>query len=341
MKLDARKIKILQAIIMSYLETAEPVGSRTISKNYDLGISSATIRNEMADLEELGLILQPYTSAGRIPSDSGYRLYVDFLMKDKLLKEQIFTELLSDRFDRIEALLQDIAKILALQTNYATVVTTPQYKRTKLKKIQLIILEHSTVLCVIVIEGNIIKNHILHLLVPVNQEIIDKINLLLKYNLEGLTLQEINLEMVQTLKKQAGIHSEIINGVLDAVINTIQSVDEIDVYTSGTQNILKCPEFSNIQKAAEIIDALQEKQNLISIINDTLNQNNKDICILIGNENSIKILEDCSLITTTYSIGEDTVGAIGIIGPKRMDYEKVVSMLKQMMYQLDKFWNKT
>jgi heat-inducible transcriptional repressor len=341
MELNDRKIKILQAIILSYLDSAEPVGSRTISKQYDLGVSSATIRNEMADLEDLGLIMQPHTSAGRIPSDSGYRLYVDHLMKHKEHREEIVKEILLERVDRLETMLQEIAKILANQTNYATVVTTPQYKQTKLKQIQLLLLDPNQILTVIVVEGNLVKNHILTVLVPIEQEVLNKINALLNHELQSLTIQDINLDIIEKLKYQVGIHKEIINGVLDAVVNTVKAVDEIDIYTSGTTNILKCPEFSNIQKAAELIYTLEEKQLILSLINESINTIDKDIKIKIGNENTIKTFEDCSFITTTYHLGEDTIGAIGIIGPKRMDYVKVVSLLRHMMSQMDKFWNKS
>ncbi|TCT16872.1 heat-inducible transcription repressor HrcA [Natranaerovirga pectinivora] len=339
MELNDRKIKILQAIILNYLESAEPVGSRTISKQYDLGISSATVRNEMSDLEELGLIMQPHTSAGRIPSDRGYRLYVDHLMKLKEFPTEIFQEILLERSDRIETLLQEIAKLLAINTNYATVVTTPHYKQTKLKQIQLMLLDEKNILTVIVVEGNIVKNHLLMVNIPIEQDVLTKINNLLNKNLQGLNIQQINLDLIQQLKNKVGIYSEIINGVLEAIVKTVESVDEIDLYTSGTTNILKCPEFSDIDKAAELIYTLEEKKLILSMITEGMENLDNGIKIFIGNENSIKTLEDCSFITTTYKLGEDTIGALGIIGPKRMDYVKVVSMLKYMMNQMEKLWN--
>ncbi|MFP4697883.1 MAG: heat-inducible transcriptional repressor HrcA [Eubacteriales bacterium] len=340
MELNDRKIKVLQAIILSYLESAEPVGSRTLSKQYDFGISSATIRNEMSDLEELGLIKQPHTSAGRIPSDTGYRLYVDQLMKHKEIQEDLLKEVLFERVDRLEALLQDIAKILANHTKYATVVTTPQYKQTKIKHIQLLSLDFNNILIVIVVEGNIVKNHLLNLKVPIKLEMLRTINLLLNNNLHGLTVQDINLDLIQNLKNHVGIHREIINGVLDAVMNTVKSVDDIEIYTSGATNILRFPEFSDIDKATELLCTLEEKNIILSMINETINKQNDDVKIVIGNENNIKSFEDCSFITTTYHIGKDTIGAVGIIGPKRMDYVKVVSMLKYMIKQMDNIWNK-
>ncbi|TCK98402.1 heat-inducible transcription repressor HrcA [Natranaerovirga hydrolytica] len=341
MELNERKIKILQAIILNYLESAEPVGSRTISKHYDLGISSATVRNEMSDLEELGLIIQPYTSAGRIPSDEGYRLYVDNLLKAKMFPEKVEMEFILEKVDRIEGLLQDIAKTLAVQTNYTTIVTTPQYKKTKLKHIQLVLIDERNILTVIVVEGNLIKNHLLIVNYPVEEETLAKINGLLNKNLQGLNIQQINLEIILQLKSQVGVYSDIINGVLEAIVKTVKSVDEVDLYTSGANNLLKCPEFNNIEKAAEILYTLEEKGLLLAMIQDVTQNFNKEIKILIGNENSLKSLEDCSFITTTYNLGDDNIGTIGIIGPKRMDYVNAVSMLNYTIRKVNRILNES
>lgn len=172
MELDERKVKILKAIISNYLETGEPVGSRTISKYTDLNLSSATIRNEMADLEEMGYIIQPHTSAGRIPTDAGYRFYVDQLMDEKeefaeVAKQERDT--LLERVDRMEVLLKQVAKVLAYNTNYATMVTAPNYEKT-VKFIQLSLVDEKTLLAVIVVEGNIIKNQMIHINVSLDNE---------------------------------------------------------------------------------------------------------------------------------------------------------------------------
>ena len=193
MQLDERKTKILQAIIRNYLETGEPVGSRTISKYTDLNLSSATIRNEMADLEELGYILQPHTSAGRIPSDKGYRFYVDTMMEEKEREVVEMKEMLLERQDKMEVLLKQVAKVLAQNTNYATMISAPQTHHNKLKFIQLSRVDANQLLAVIVGEGNVIKNNIL----SVNQELSDetllKLNILLNTHLNGLSIEEINL----------------------------------------------------------------------------------------------------------------------------------------------------
>lgn len=191
--LDDRKLKILQTIIKTYLETGEPVGSRTISKYTDLNLSSATIRNEMADLEDLGYIIQPHTSAGRIPSDKGYRLYVDMLMEDKEHEITEMQEKMLQKADKMEQLLQQAARVLANSTNYATMVSAPTYNRNKLKFIQLSQVDANQIIAVIVMEGNIIKNKIVAVAEPLDNETMLKLNMLLNTNLNGIAVEDINL----------------------------------------------------------------------------------------------------------------------------------------------------
>ncbi len=260
MQLDERKMKILQAIIRTYLETGEPVGSRTISKYTDLHVSSATIRNEMADLEELGYIIQPHTSAGRIPSDLGYRLYVDQMMEEKDREVKEIKEVMLEKVDRLELLLKQVAKVLAVNTNYATMISAPQYQRNKLKFIQLSPLDKMQLLAVIVVEGNILKNTVIALDEELEDETLLKLNILLNTNLNGLSLEEINLGMISKLKEQAGVHSSIVSQVIDTVAEIINEDEDLEIYTSGAKNIFKYPELSDNQRASELISAFEEKQ---------------------------------------------------------------------------------
>ena len=338
--LDDRKMKILQTIIKTYLETGEPVGSRTISKCADLSLSSAKIRNEMADLEDLGYIIQPHTSAGRIPSDKGYRWYVDTLMKEKEQEVTEIKEQMLQKADKMDQLLKQAAKVLAANTNYATMISAPTYNRNKLKFIQLSQVDESQVIAVIVMEGNIIKNKIITVGEELGNETLLKLNMLLNTNLTGMSIEEINLGMIARLKEQAGIHSEVISDVLDAVANVIQ-VDDLEIYTSGATNIFKYPELSDKQSAKEIISAFEEKQQLASIVSQTLSEeDNRGIQVYIGNETPVKNMKDCSVVTATYELGEGMQGTIGIVGPKRMDYEHVMKTLKTMMAELDAIFHR-
>ena len=339
-ELDERKQKILHAIIQNYLETGEPVGSRTISKYADLGLSSATIRNEMSDLEEMGYIIQPHTSAGRIPSDMGYRFYVDQLMKEKEQEVTEMKELMIQRQDKMELVLKQMAKVLAANTNYATMITSPQYHRTKLKFIQLSVISEDQLLAVVVAEGNVVKNKVIPISHGLDHETILKLNILLNTSLNGLTMEEINLSTIAKLKEQAGIHSEVINSVLDAVAEAIQMDDDLEVYTSGTTNIFKYPELADSTKASALISAFEDKQQLASLMEDMKDGEDTGIQVYIGNETPGQTMKDCSVVTTTYELGEGMRGTIGIVGPKRMDYEKVVDNLKTLTNQLDLIFNK-
>ena len=340
MELDERKLKILQAIIRTYLETGEPVGSRTISKYSDLNLSSATIRNEMSDLEEMGYILQPHTSAGRIPSDKGYRLYVDTMLDDKAQEVHDMKVELEEKAGKIDDLLKSVAKLLAVNTNYATMVSTPQYHQNKLKFIQLSRVDANQILAVIVAEGNVIRNKLLPVCEELSDESILKLNILLNTMLNGKTIQEINLQMISSMKEQAGIHSNIIGDVVDAVAEAIHSDEGMEIYTGGATNIFRYPELSENGKASEIIQTLEEKQNLVDLVNETLSNEEKGIQVYIGSESPVQSMKNCSVVTATYELGNGLQGTVGIIGPKRMDYENVMGTLKTLMDQLDDVFHK-
>lgn len=341
MQLDDRKKKILYAIIRNYLETGEPVGSRTISKYTDLNLSSATIRNEMADLEELGYILQPHTSAGRIPSDQGYRLYVDGLMEEKEREVEEMKELLLEKEEKMETLLKQVAKVLANNTNYATMISAPRYQGSKLKFIQLSKVDATQLLAVIVVEGNVIKNNILQTEEELDDETLLKLNILLNTHLNGLSLEEINLGMIAALKSKAGIHSEIVGSVIDAVADAIKADEDLEIYTSGTNNIFRYPELADQQKASELINTFEEKKLLTELVQERMDAGDgTKIQVYIGDETPVQTMKDCSVVTATYELDEGMRGTIGIIGPKRMDYDKVLNTLKTLMSQLDALYKK-
>ena len=317
MELDERKMKILKAIISTYLETGDPVGSRTIAKDSDLHLSSATIRNEMADLEELGYILQPHTSAGRIPSDLGYRYYVNCLMEEndeirtrETEREKEHQDLIN-KMDRMEEVLKNVADVLAANTNYATLISAPQIKESKLKFIQLSMVDE-----------------------------ILKLNILLNSFLQGLTLNDINIELVHTMKVQAGMHADILEGVFNGIVEAIHEADNLEIYTSGATNMLKYPELSNPEHTTALLDTLVEKKQLVKLVDDTVNQEEKHgIQVYIGNETQVQSLRDCSIVTATYELKEGGTGTVGIIGPKRMDYRKVVNTLRNLTDDLDEIFN--
>ncbi len=335
--LDERKKKILKAIIKTYLETGEPVGSRTISKYPDLNVSSATIRNEMSDLTEMGYIIQPHTSAGRIPSDRGYRLYVDELTKEKEAEIAEIRDMMIQKTDRMEKVLKKVARVLANNTNYAAMVTVPRFSGSRLKFIQLSRVSERSLIAVVVCEGNVIRNQIIDLNEEMDDQTILKLNLLLNTNLNGVPIQDISLGMIARLKEQAGIHSEIVASVLDAVAATIH-VDEEDmqVYTSGATNFFKYPELSDKSRASELISTFEDKCDLMDLVREeSADDPGTGIQVYIGDEVPVQTMKDCSVVTATYELGNGLRGTIGIIGPKRMDYEHAIDSLKKLKHQLD------
>lgn len=338
MELDERKLKILQAIIRTYLETGEPVGSRTISKYTDLNLSSATIRNEMSDLEELGYILQPHTSAGRIPSDKGYRLYVDTMLDARESEIQDLREELEEKTGRIDDVLQKVARLLAVNTNYATLVSGPRYQSKHVKFIQITEVDEKNLLVVIVLDNNVVKNQMIRIDEPVGQETVVKLNFILNTTLNGLDVLEMNLAVIQKLKEQFDNHTKVIDSILEIIGKTLLDEDDLEIYTSGATNILKYPELSDKAKAAQILDAFEEKRsfhNWLGLPEKGKTGESHDIQVYIGDETNMDSMKDCSMVTATYRVQEGVYGKIGIVGPKRMDYDKVVGTLNSLMSQLD------
>lgn len=342
MELDERKLKILKAIISNYLETGEPVGSRTISKYTDLNLSSATIRNEMADLEEMGYIVQPHTSAGRIPSDKGYRLYVDYMLSQKDQEVEEIKGMLLEKADKLENLLKQAARMLAVNTNYTTMITGPQYRSRKVKFIQLSEVDETQLLAVIVLEGNIVKNKMLRPSERLDKETMLKLNILLNTFLQGLDLSEINLRLIQKMKEQAAGYTTVVSDILDAVSQAVSEEEDVEIFTSGATNILKYPELNDTQKASSLLGALEEKHQLNELMAGLPEKDGGQhgIQVYIGEETPLESMKDCAVVTATYRIEEGVYGKVGIIGPKRMDYKRVVMTLQSLMSQLDEIFKK-
>lgn len=333
---EDRKAIILKAIIKNYMETGEPVGSRTISKLPELNLSSATIRNEMSDLEDMGYILQPHTSAGRIPSDKGYRFYVDEILREKEIETEAFKDLMFKKVDRLETLLKQLAKIIARDTNYAAMISGPTIHSNKVKFLQLSKIDKFKLLLVTVAEGNIINNKIIDIDSEISENEILNLNLLINTSLNGLTVEEINLSVMNKLRTDAGVYSDIVDKVLREVAAVFESAtDNLEIYTSGTTNIFKYPEISDREKASQLVNAFEEKDKLKEILAGVNDDDNDGIRVYIGNEVPISDMRDLSVVTANYEIGEGLRGSIGIVGPKRMDYEKVLKTIKTVMASLD------
>lgn len=335
MVIDDRKIKILEAIINDYIKTGEPVGSRTIAKNHNLGVGSATIRNEMADLEDMGYLEQPHTSAGRIPSSKGYRLYVDSLMEKSLLSKEedlkIKEYVINSAMLEVNKIVKNASALLSELTHLTCVVKTPSISMSCLKSVQVMNLDENSLLAVIVTDGGLIKNQIIRINKSPSIEVLNKINYILNKRLLHLSINEINLEVINNLKSDLQGYEEVFNAMLPALYQCLKEDDTSRVFMEGATNILNFPEYNNIDKAKEILSLLHNKDCIVELI-----EPENDITIRIGEENYIPEAKECSVISAEYSLGDSAKGTIGLIGPRRIDYSKVIAIMAQVMKELNK-----
>ncbi|MGL4361916.1 MAG: heat-inducible transcriptional repressor HrcA [Cellulosilyticaceae bacterium] len=331
MDINERKIRILQAVIHDYIQTGDPVGSRTISKKYDLGVSSATIRNEMADLEDLGLIVQPYTSAGRIPSDKGYRMYVDKLMQCPHITpdiDHIVADMFQDRISKIDSLLEDTARLISKVTQYATIASTPTtLNNVKLKHIQLVPVDDRNVAIVIVTDANNVRHRTIRTSKLLDQKLCIVLSAMINESLQGVSIREISFELIQLLENRLLEYRDIAKDLVDAIVDTLEVENIPNITTQGMMNILNFQEFNDVEKAKQLLEVLEQKPYLMSLLKCQADEN---VTIRIGEETGIEQMKDCSIITTTYKIGDFNLGTIGIIGPTRMQYGQVISLMEHI-----------
>lgn len=330
MDLDERKRHILKVLINDYIITAEPVGSRTIAKKYRLGLSPATIRNEMADLEDMGYLEQPHTSAGRVPSDKGYRIYVDCLMNDEKLSQGEIN-IIRDNIHRIadgeiERIIKDTSKLLSNLTNYTSLVMAPQANKSTVKSIQLVAIESKLVMAVVITNMGVIKNVMIRLSNPITGDKLTKINNVLNSRLKGLTVEEININVISGMQRDMTGYIEILDEIIPILSESLNYVDGGEVYLGGSSNIFNYPEYSEIDKARSFFSMLDKKDFLHKLM--SVDYDNERITI--GHENEYDEISDCSLITATYRVGNDIAGSIGVIGPTRMYYARVLAVLRQI-----------
>lgn len=335
MSIDDRKIRILQAIINDYIRTGDPVGSRTIAKNYNLGIGSATIRNEMADLEDMGYLEQPHASAGRIPSSKGYRLYVDQLMDNQMLTVEedlrIKQYIIDSAMLEVDKIVKQTSALLSELTKLTCVIETPSVKRSFIKSIQLIKVDDHNLVSVFLTDTGVIKNHIMKLNNRVPEvETLTRINEVINNRLVNLSIQEINLEVINNLKKDLGAYEEIFNALLPILYETLNAADSTEVFMEGTTNIFNYPEYNDIDKAKEMLSLLNDKEALMELFNPQDN-----ITVSIGDENYKPQARDCSIISAEYSFKDRPIGKIGLIGPRRINYSKVITIMSEVIKELN------
>lgn len=331
---------ILKTIVKTYLETGEPVGSRTISKQEGFDLSPATIRNVMSDLVEEGYIIQPHTSAGRIPSDKGYRYYVDQIIKDKEIEiEKLKGEMFS-RVDKLENMMTGLVRAIASNTQYAALVSAPSTLEYKIKYVQISQLEIGKLLIVVVCEGNIFKTTTLELgdeinIIPTPEELL-KVSLLISKELDSKTINNLNKGTLEELASAMPKSKKLVGMILAKIIEVLTAEsNDSNILTSGAGNLFKYPEITSGENANSLLKTFETKNELVSIINNSKNDKN-EIKVYIGKETGVGSMEDCSVITANCNFGNGLVGTIGVIGPKRMNYEKVIGTIKSLMIQAEK-----
>ncbi len=328
MNMDERKKRILQAIIDDYIDTAEPIGSRTIARKHELGLSSATIRNEMADLEEMGYLAQPHTSAGRVPSDKGYRMYVDQLMQvydlqqDEIEKIKSAMEL---RINELSQLIRQASAVLSRFTRYTSMVVTPQMKASTIKALQVVPIEAGKAMIIVVTNAGVVRNNLIKISEQIKPDTLIMVSNALNSKLNGLTIEQVNKQLILEIEREIGMSAELLIPVLNGVAECISQIDSTEVYVEGTTNILNHPEFKDIMKAKEFMNMLDEKARIGRILFDA--SESVGIVVKIGSENDLSGIQECSLISANYNVADTFIGTIGIIGPTRMEYPKVISSM--------------
>ncbi len=333
MAMDARKFRILQAIIDDYILTAIPVGSRTISKKYEMGLSSATIRNEMSDLEELGYLDQPHVSAGRIPSAKAYRLYVDQLLSRGFIQAadaESVRKYFDSRARQMEDVIGHAAKVLSGLTHYTSLVMSPKGAELRVRNLQLVPVSSASALVVIVTDVGIVRDAVIRTGADMDADALYAISRMLTERLAGHTLSEAQ-QLLAGATDGLRKNQEVLSGVLEIMQQAEEQGAKAKLALGGTSNILNFPEYSDVEKAKGFLSVLETKEQLLRLMES---HGEMAFTVRIGPETGIPELADCSLVTATYRLGDNTQGTIGVIGPTRMQYGHVLSVLKAMGQQL-------
>ena len=331
--MDARKFRILQAIIDDYILTAIPVGSRTISKRQDMNLSSATIRNEMSDLEELGYLAQPHVSAGRVPSAKAYRLYVDELLREGKLKTddvQSIREHFKNRSGKMEDVISRAAQVLSNITSYTSLAMGPKGDEMTIRNLQLVPISHRSALLVIVTDTGIIRDSVIHVDGDLDSDALYTISRMLTEQVSGRTLRETQ-QILKTVGRNFSERHGVIESISRLVAEAESSGDRGKIAFAGPGNILNFPEYSDVEKARSFLSLLETKDAILSMLEQ---RQGVTFTVRIGPETGVKELEDCSVVTATYALDHGTHGTIGVIGPTRMQYGRVLGVLSAMGQQL-------
>jgi heat-inducible transcriptional repressor len=335
--LDERKKRILRAVTVDYITSGEPVGSRTIARKYELGLSPATIRNEMADLEEEGYLQQPHTSAGRIPSERGYRFYVDALVDQRSLTPEELRNIHSElevRHHAMDQLIQQASKVLAQLTRFPSMVLSPNPNQAVFRHIQLVPLNEKNILVLMVTDSGLVENRVLSTDVPWTYDELERISNLFNQKLRGRSLSDIPLSLINEIRAAMVVEESAFHEAMRLLLKSLEQRRHERVYLDGAVNILEQPEFKDVERFKPIMGLLEEEESVYDLLKSRVDEHG--VSVLIGHENKREPIQDCSVVTANYRIGPSAVGVIGVLGPTRMDYAKVISVVDYMARYLGK-----
>lgn len=337
MKMEDRKQKVLLAIVHDYIGTAEPVGSRTIAKKYKLGVSPATIRNEMADLEEQGYIEQPHTSAGRVPTEQGYRYYVDYLMKkQELTREE--EELIRREYDAkvkdVGQVIQKTGQLLSQITRYAAMILTPQMDSGSFRHIQLVSMHPTQAMVIVVMDNGAVHHRMIQVPESINSGDMETISRVLNAKLQGLTIESIKLTLMKEIYFELAKHKHILDLALELIQDSLVLKAEDKIYLGGVFNMLNQPEFHNVEKVKTLLSILEQESLLRNLMAGEDREGG--VTVRIGGEIKHREIQECSMIIAPYTVNGRKIGTVGVLGPTRMEYAKVISVVDFMTKNLSR-----
>lgn len=328
-ELNDRSRKILEAIIEDYIVSAEPVGSRAVSRCHQMALSPASVRNVMADLEEMGYIVSPHTSAGRVPTEKGYRFYVDSLLQVRPLSHQEQLNLQQCyRLGglRAEDLLQEVGKTLSAISSYTGIVMAPRFTNTVFRHIEFIRLSHGRILVVFVTQSGLVQNKLIETNEELSQGELEQISNYLNRTLEGLTIQQVRSRILEEMTQEKSLYDQLLKRALTLSSQALNGdAGSGQIFIEGTSNILEQPEFADIERMKRLFRAFEQKSRLVELLDRS--QQARGVQIFIGSESDYSDIEGCSLITASYSNRRGTLGTLGVIGPSRMSYSQVIPIV--------------
>jgi len=326
--LSERMRRIFEILIEDYILTAEPVGSRTIAKKSNLNLSPATIRNIMSDLEEMGLLYQPHTSAGRVPTERGFRFYVDYILNIHELSDREQQEIRSKYLisqAEVTELFRETSRILSTSSHYLGVVWAPRVKSVVFQHIEFVKLKRHMVLAILVTTTGLVHNRIIEVEEDFPQSELDYLSDYMNSLLTGLTLQQVREKLLEQMRVEKKVYDHLLEQALRLGEKAFSYIDETDIFIEGRTNILNEPEFSNVPRMVDLFRAFEEKATMVRLLDKCMEP--KGVQIAIGSESQIQEMETCSLVTSTYGYKGEVLGALGVIGPRRMNYSRVIPLV--------------